>query len=378
MTHPAFACVTLVLAATASVAARGEDTPPPKVTVIAPVEQTVTSYFEATGNAAAVNSVDLVARVQGFVEEISYTDGAFVKKSAPLFIIEPEFYRLKVERAKSSVARAQATLAQAEADLKREAVLITKQSTSQSAYDRALAQRESTLADLQLAQDDEKEAEINLGYTKVIAPFDGFVTARQVSLGQLVFSADAASPTVLATVVEFDPIYVTVNIRERDVLRIRADLASRGQTASAANLVGLPVEVGLQSESGYPHKGKVDYTAPVVNPTTGTLAVRASLANGDHALLPGYSVRVRVPLPAEPALLVPDVALGSDQSGRYVLVVNKDSVVEQRKVESGHLVGNLRVIEKGLRKDDRVIVGGMHAIPGQTVDTEFGSAPAAN
>ena len=377
MTRAAFACVTLVLAATGGGAASGEDTPPPKVTVAAPVEQAITRYFEVTGKAAAVNSVDLVARVQGFVEEISYTDGAFVKKSAPLFIIEPELYRLKVERAKSSVARAQAKLTQAEADLKRDAVLIAKQSTSQSEYDRALAQRVSALADLQSAQDDEKEAEINLGYTKVTAPFDGIVTARQVSLGQLVFGADAVTPTVLATVVQFDPIYVTVNVSERDVLRIRAYLASRGQF-DRANLVGLPVEVGLQSESGYPHKGKLDYTAPIVDPTTGTLAARASLANGDRALLPGYSVRVRIPLEVAPALLVPDVALGSDQSGRYVLVVNKDSVVEQRKVEPGQLVGNLRVIEKGLRKDDRVIVGGMHAIPGQKVDAELGSAPAAN
>ena len=160
------------------------------------------------------------------------------------------------------------------------------------------------------------------------------------------------------------------------MLRIRAYLASRGQI-DRANLVGLPVEVGLLSESGYPHKGKLDYTAPIVDPTTGTLAVRASLANGDRALLPGYSVRGRISS-VGPALLVPDVALGSDQSGRYVLVVNKDSVVEQRKVEEGQLVGNLRVIEKGLTKDDRVIVGGMHAIPGQKVDAELGSAPAAN
>jgi RND family efflux transporter MFP subunit len=377
MTYAAFACATLVLAATAGVAARGEGTPPPKVTVAAPVEQTVISYFEATGNTAAVNSVDLVARVQGFVEEISYTDGMFVKKGTLLFTIEPELYNLKVERAKSLVTSAQAKVTQAEADFKRQAELMTKQITSQAQYEKALAERESARADLQSAQDDEKEAEINLGYTKVTAPFDGVVTARQVSLGQLVFSADASSPTVLATVVQLDPIYVTFKVSERDVLQILADLASRGQTASA-NLLGLTVEVGLQSESGYPHKGKLDYTAPIVNPTTETLAARSSLANGDHALLPGYSVRVRVPLRAQPALLVPDVALGGDQSGRYVLVVNKDSVVEQRKVERGQLVGNLRVIEKGLTKYDRVIVGGMHAIPGQKVDAEFGSAPAAN
>ena len=375
MTHAAFACV-LVLAATAAVAARGDDTPPPKVTVAAPVEQTVTSYLEATGKTVAVNSVDLVARVQGFLQEINYVDGAFVKKGTLLFTIEPELYELKVEAAKSSVTAAQAKLTQAEAEFKRQVELIAKHSTPQSEYDRALAQRVSALADLQSAQADEKAAEINLGYTKVTAPFDGVVIERKVSLGQLVFGADADSPTVLATVVQFDPIYVIFNVGERDVLRIRADLASRGQTASA-NLVGLPVEVGLQSESDNPHKGKLDYITPIVNPTTGMLTARASLANGDEALLPGYSVRGRVPLRAQ-ALLVPDVVLGNDQSGRYVLVVNKDSVVEKRKVEQGQLVGNLRVIEKGLTKDDRVIVGGMHAIPGQKVDAEFGFAPAAN
>ena len=377
MTHAAFACVTLVLVGTAGVTARGEDTPPPKVTVAAPVEQMVTSYLEATGKTAAVNSVDLVARVQGFLQEISYIDGAFVKKGALLFTIEPELYSLKVEAAKASVTAAQAKLTEAEADFKRQADLIAKHSTAQSEYDRALAQRASAQADLQSAQADEKAAEINLGYTKVTAPFDGVVIERKVSLGQLVFGADANSPTVLATIVQFDPIYVTFNVSEREVLQIGADLASRGQTASA-NLVGLPVEAGLQSESDHPHKGKLDYITPIVNPTTETLTARASLANGDQALLTGYSVRVRVPLRAEPALLVPDVALGGDQSGRYVLVVNKDGVVEQRKVEQGRLVGNLRVIEKGLTKDDRVIVGGMQVIPGQKVDAEFGSAPAAN
>ena len=377
MTHAAFICVTLVLAATAGVTARGDNTPPPKVTVAAAVEQMVTSYLEATGKTAAVSSVDLVARVQGFLQEISYSDGAFVKKGALLFTIEPELYSLKVEAAKASVTAAQAKLTEAEADLKRQADLIVKHSTPQSEYDRALAQRASAQADLQSARAEEKAAEINLGYTKVTAPFDGVVIERKVSLGQLVFGADANSPTVLATIVQFDPIYAIFNVSERDVLQIGADLASRGQTASA-NLVGLPVEVGLQSENDHPHKGKLDYITPIVNPTTGTLTARASLANGDQALLPGYSVRVRVPLRAEPALLVPDVAVGGDQSGRYVLIVNKDSVVEQRKVEQGQLVGNLRVIEKGLTKDDRVIVGGKQAIPGQKVDAEVGSAPAAN
>jgi RND family efflux transporter MFP subunit len=349
--------------------------PPPKVTVAAPVAQDVTRYFDATGNTAAVNSVDLVARVQGFVQAISYTDGDFVKKGTSLFTIEPEPYKLKVDAAKSAVVSAQATLTQAQAEFQRQADLITRQVSTQANYDKALAQRDSAQADLQSAQANEKQAEINLGYTDVTAPFDGVVTARLVSIGGLVGAS--SPPTVLSTLVQLDPIWVNFNASERDVLEIRATLAARGQTT--ADLIGMPVEVGLQNEAGYPHKGKLDYVAPNVDPSTGTLAARASLENGGRVLLPGYFVRVRVPARTRPALLVPDDALGSDQGGRYVLVVNKDNVVEQRKVEPGQLVGDLRVIETGLAKDDRVVVGGiMRAIPGEKVDAEQRSASAAN
>ena len=142
-------------------------------------------------------------------------------------------------------------------------------------------------------------------------------------------------------------------------------------------MLGLPVEIGLQTESGYPHQGKLDYFAPTVDPSTGTLAARATLQNADRILLPGYFVRVRIPARPQPALLVPDIALGSDQGGRYVLVVNKDNIVEQRRVEPGPLQGELRVIEKGVTKDDRVVVGGiMRAIPGQKVDAELRAASA--
>jgi RND family efflux transporter MFP subunit len=348
--------------------------PPPKVTVAAPIEKDVTRYFEATGNTAAVNSIDLVARVQGFVQAISYTDGAFVKKGTSLFTIEPEPYRLKVIAAKSAVVSAQATLTQAQADFQRQVDLLTKQVSAQVTYDKALATRDSSQADLQSAQANEQQAEINLGYTDVTAPFDGVVTARQVSIGQLV---GANSPTALATLVQMDPIWVNFNASEREVLRIRANLASRGETITS--LIGIPVEVALQTETDYPHHGKLDYIAPNVDPSTGTLAARATLENGGRTLLPGYFVRVRVPSKPQSALLVPDVALGTDQGGRYVLVVNKDSVVEQRKVEPGQLVGDLRVIETGLSKDDRVVVGGvMRAIPGEKVDAEQRSASAAN
>jgi RND family efflux transporter MFP subunit len=375
MTYRAFAS----LALTAFLAGCGQSNqyaapPPPKVTVALPVAQDVTRYFDATGNATAVNAVDLVARVQGFVQAIGYSDGQFVKKGTSLFTIEPEPYRLKVEAAKAAVTGAQATLTQTQAEFQRQADLVQRQVSTQANYDKELAARDSAQADLQSAQANEKQAEINLGYTDVTAPFDGIVSARQVSIGQLV---GANAPTVLATIVQMDPIWVNFTASERDVQQIRTTLASTGR--STADLIGMPAEIALQTETDYPHKGKLDYVAPTVDPSTGTLAARASLPNADRALLPGYFVRVRVPRRPEQALLVPDVAIGSDQGGRYVLVVNKDNVVEQHKVEAGQLVGDLRVIDKGLSKDDRVVIGGiMRAIPGQKVDAELSAVAAKN
>lgn len=349
--------------------------PPPKVTVAAPVARDVAGYFEATGNAAAVNSVDLVARVQGFVQAIGYKDGDLVKKGTSLFTIEPEPYRLKVDAAKASVNGAQASLAQAEADLKRQAQLVPQQSTALSLYDQARAQRDTARANLQSAQANEKQAEITYDYTNVTAPFDGVVSARQVSIGELVGAG--TSPTVLSTIVQLDPIWVNFNVSESDVLRVRAALKEQGRTT--ADIIGMTVDVGTQAESGFPHSGKLDYVAPTVDPATGTLAARAVLSNADRGLLPGYFVRVRIPLRPRPALLVPDTAIGANQGGRYVLVVNKDNIVEQRKVEVGQPAGELRIIEAGLNKDDRVVIGGIvRAIPGQKVDVLPAPATAAS
>src|SRR5207248_4475701 len=180
------------------------------------------------------------------------------------------------------------------------------------------------------AQVNTRIAEVNYGYTKVTAPFDGIVSAHLVSVGELVGAA--SPPTQLATIVSLDPIYVNFNVNEHDVLRIRAQAARKGLTA--ADLKSVPIEVGLQTETGYPHQGKLDYAAPTINQSTGTLAVRGIVPNPNRVLLPGYYVRVRVPIDQQQnALLVPDTALGSDQSGRYVLVVTGENVVEQRKVE---------------------------------------------
>jgi RND family efflux transporter MFP subunit len=342
--------------------------PPPQVEVAPPLRKTITRYLEVTGNLSSIKTVDLVARVQGVLEAISYKDGSFVKEGTSLFTIEPETYKLKLEQAKAAEAGAQASLKQSEADYKRQSDLAAKQFVSQATFEQSAATRDNAQANLQQAQVNTKIAAVNFGYTNVVAPFDGIVTAHLVSVGELV---GVSSPTQLATIVQLDPIYVNFNVSEQDVLRIRALAILKGLTSS--DLLNIPVEVGLQTETGYPHQGKLDYAAPTVNQSTGTLAVRGLLQNDKRVLLPGYYVRVRVPLEQSPdALLVPDVALATDQGGRYVLVVNKDNVVEQRKVETGQLDGDLRVIEKGLGPEDHVVVAGLlRAIPGQKVDPKL-------
>lgn len=342
--------------------------PPPKVEVALPVQRPITRYLDATGNTAPIKSVDLVARVQGFLQSINYQDGTFVKEGATLFTIEPETYKLKLEQAQAAEAGAQASLRQAEADFKRQSDLVQRQAVSQATLDTSTSSRDNAQANLQQAQVNTKIAAVNNGYTNVTAPFDGIVSAHLVSVGELV---GVASPTQLATIVQLDPIYVNFNVNEQDVLRVREEARRRGLTPS--DLRQLPIEVGLQTETGYPHKGKLDYISPTINQSTGTLAVRGLLSNPDRVLLPGFYVRIRVPFDQQQnALLVPDVALGSDQAGRYLLVVNGDNVVEQRKIQAGPLEGDLRVIESGLKPDDRVVTAGLlRAIPGQKVDPQL-------
>lgn len=365
----------LTLAATAAVVALAgcEDKntfvapPPPKVDVATPVQRPVTRYVEATGNTAPIKSVDLVARVQGFLQSQDYQDGTFVKQGTQLFTIEPETYKLKLDQAQAAEAGAQASLKQAEADFRRQSDLVQRQAVSQATLDTSTSTRDNAQANLQQAQANTRIAEVNYGYTKVSAPFDGIVSAHMVSIGELV---GVSSPTQLATIVAMDPIYVNFTVNEQDVLRIRAEAARRGLTA--ADLKQFPIEIGLQTETGYPHEGHLDYVAPTLNSSTGTLAVRGLVPNDKRVLLPGYFVRVRVPFTQEKdALLVPDTALGSDQGGRYLLVVGADNIVEQRKVQIGPVDNGLRVIEGGLKPDDRVVIAGLlRVIPGQKIDPQ--------
>ncbi|MFT3730641.1 MAG: efflux RND transporter periplasmic adaptor subunit [Hyphomicrobium sp.] len=339
--------------------------PPPKVEVATPLKQNVKRYLLATGSTAAVNTTTLVARVQGFLQGIKYNDGDTVKAGQTLFVIEPEPYQLALEQAQAGMASSEAQTKKSKADYDRQVDLAAKNISSQATLDAATATYDAAVAAQKQSQVNIDQAKLNLSYTDVKAPFDGIVTARQVSLGQLV---GAGSPTTLATIVQLEPIYVNFYVSEADVQSIRANMRARGMTAE--ELKKIPVEVGLQTETGYPHKGTLDYVAPSLTQATGTLQVRGILPNTERGLLPGYFVRVRVPRGEEPnALLVPDRIIGSDQSGRYVLVVNKDDVLEQRKVVLGQQVGDLRVVEKGLSPDDRVVISSlMSVVAGQKIE----------
>src|SRR5215212_8222411 len=244
-----FACVALIALGACGQNNTYQAPPPPKVTVAKPVEQKVTRYFEATGNASAVNSANLVARVQGFLREINYQDGTPVKKGQHLFTIEPEPYQLKLQQAQAAEQAAQASGRQSEADFERQQELVQRQAASKAAFDAAQAKRDNDKAKVLQTQADTKQAQINLDYTRVVAPFNGIVTARQVSIGELVGGSGAQ---VLATIVQLEPIYVNFTASERDVLHVRDMLYRRGQKAQ--DLLGSEVEVGLQTDQGYPHK----------------------------------------------------------------------------------------------------------------------------
>jgi RND family efflux transporter MFP subunit len=337
--------------------------PPPKVSVAKPLAQKITRYLEATGNTAAVASVDLVARVEGFVQGISYTDGARVKTGDILFTIEPLPYQAKLQQAQAAEASAQATFTNAQTNFSRQEQLQRGSVASVQNLDDARAQRDTAQASLAQAQSNTQLAAINYGYTRVLAPFDGRMSAHLVSIGDLV----GTQPTKLATIVQMQPMYVSFNVSEQVVIRIRGNIARAGKRFEA--LQTIPVEIGLQGETGFPHRGHMDYVAPTVDPATGTLTARGILDNADDTLLPGYFARVRVPLETDvAALLVPDAALGADQGGRYLLVMDADHVVAQKHVTVGPVQGTLRVIETGLAPDDLVLIDGLQrATPGERV-----------
>ncbi len=340
--------------------------PPPKVMVSHPVRREVTDYLEFTGNTQAINTVQLRARVEGYLEAALFKDGENLKKGQLVFLIQPNTYMAKLKEAEAEIQAQKARLTQSQTELARNLTLVQKKAASQSEVDRWRYEQDAAAAALQAAEARRDLAKLNLSYTRVTAPFDGRIDRRLKDVGNLVGSGES---TVLAEINQIDPIYVYFNISERDLLRLMDYSQDMPGNVKAKSI---PVSVGLADEKGFPHQGYLDFAAISLDSTTGTQLFRGILANPDGKLVPGLFARVRIPLNQNrSALLVPQVALSYDQQGPFVLVVNDKNLVERRPVKVGPPVDNLRIVEEGLQGDEWVITTNLiRAIPGRPVTPE--------
>ncbi len=366
------AALAAIVAAAGCRGAPSAPAPPPVVTVAHPIEHSVADHLDFTGNTAAINSVTLVARVEGYLEKIHFTDGATVKKGKVLFTIQQDQYKAQLQSALAGVEAQKAALWHAKTEFARYSRLLKQDAATQTEVDQWHFKRDAAQADLLNAQAQLEIARLNLSYTTVIAPFDGRIGRHLVDPGNLVGALGKQTP--LAEINQINPIYVYFTINERDLLRIlHRTRATPGEIEASARTI--PVYFGLSNEEGYPHQGRLDFASISVNPTTGTLQLRGIFPNPELVILPGLFVRVRVKsLEKRTALLVPGDAISFDQQGEYVLVVDSRNTVERRGVKSSFQVGDMMVIDKGLGADDWVITEGLlQAIPGREVNPQRSS-----
>jgi multidrug efflux system membrane fusion protein len=338
--------------------------PPPKVTVVQPQMAIVTNWDEYPGHLEAVETVEVRARVVGYIDSIHFQDGAEVKKGDLLFVIDPRPYQTDLNRTQAQRQQAETRLELAQNDLKRAEGLRGTKAISEEEYDsRSKAVREAE-AGLAAAKASETTARLNLEYTEVKAPINGKIGRRLVTTGNFVQLQGGGGPaTVLATIVSQQPIYCYFDAQEEAYL---------GYCKNGSSTTSMACELGLVREAGFPHKGHVDFVDNQVDPKTGTIRLRGVFANKDRALVPGLFANVRVPA-GEPvqALLVPEVAIGSDQGRKFVYLVNKENIVETRSVQTGRLHGPLRSVLAGLAIQDRVVVNGLMMVrPGAKVEVE--------
>jgi RND family efflux transporter MFP subunit len=342
---------------------------PPSVPVSYPVEQQVTDYADFTARTAAVDSVEVRARVWGFLKKVNFKEGALVKQGEVLFELDPRPYDAERARCLASLKAAEANRTRTLADFKRAGELLPKQAIAQSDYDLAKANYDGAAAAVNVAEAMLNTAELNLSFTKVTAPVSGRVSRYLVTVGNLVQSGDQANCTLLTTIVSVDPMYAYFDVDDRTALQIRQ--LNRQGKAGSTDEVAMPASLGLANEDGFPHQGTIDFVDNQINARTGTQRFRGTFANKDDVLLPGLFARVRMPVnKPHAALLVSDRAIDTDQGQKIVYVVDKKDEVTCRPIRVGSLHDGLREIVDGLKPGERVIVNGLQLVrPGMKVQT---------
>jgi RND family efflux transporter MFP subunit len=366
------AVVAVVNAGCGGSAPASSEQPVAKVTVTPVVSQETTDYDEYTGKAAASEIVEVRARVSGFLKTIDFTDGELVAEDKPLFTIEPDEYEAIHKQSTSRIELNQAKHELAKAKLARNEALLKKQALSQEEYEESVAEFRETAAAIAAAEADAARTALDVKYTVVKAPIGGRIDRSLVDRGNLV-TGGLGSGTLLTKIVREQPMHVYFDVDERSLLRYMRQRAEQRDSAPG-NLKDEEIAcfVQLADEKDFPHEGKLDFAASEVEAGTGTARIRAVLENKDRALVSGMFVRVRIPI-GKPyqALLIPEQALLTDQSIKYVYVVGDDGTATRRTVELGGQRDEMRIVRAGLKAGDRVIVKGQQRVrPGQKVEAE--------
>jgi membrane fusion protein, multidrug efflux system len=348
---------------------------PPPVTVARPLEKKITEWDEYTGRFTAVETVEIRARVSGFIDSMSFKDGQIVKQGDLLFVIDPRPYRLAVEQAKADLERGQAKLDIATLDVARATPLIQNQTLTGREFDTRKSTQRDAAGQVASAQASLKQAELNLEWTEVRAPIAGRISDRRVDVGNLITGGQSGA-TLLTVIVSQDPIHFVFDGSEADFIRYLR-LAAAGVRPSSRDVQN-PVSVRLADETEYKHVGRMDFVDNAVNPKTGTIRGRAIFDNKDGLLTPGFFGRLRLFGGERDVILIPDTAIASDQSRKIVFTVADDGLVGTKLVELGPIVDGLRVIRSGLAATDRIVIDGLpRARPGQKVKPEEGKITAA-
>lgn len=341
--------------------------PTPIVVVQKPVINEITEYVTQTGTTVAFNSVNLVARIEGYLESIEFTDGTYVKKGKELFVIQPLPYLEQLKAAQATVAATKAAYDYAKSEYARQKRMYKENATSLNNVEKWLAKMYESKAEVDKAEANAVNAAINYSYTHVLAPFDGRIGRHLVDAGNLVGNGKA---TNLATIEQIDTLYIYFNLNEIDLIKLRNAARAHGKTEK--DLSQITVDVSLQTETSFNYKAKLNFINTGLNSATGTMELRALLDNKDHIFVPGLFVQVRVPI-SKPIKqwTIPDTAVLYDQIGSYVLVVDENNLVVIKRVSLGSTKEGMRAIVKGLGPQDKVIVGGLqNATPGNKVQIQ--------